>query len=79
MANNTRYGLAAYVYTNDLSRSHRLVRSLEFGILGVNEGLVSTEVAPFGGMKESGFGKEGSFYGLDEYLDSKYVCFGLAD
>ncbi len=79
LANGTRYGLAAYVYTHDLNRSHRLARALECGILGVNEGVVSTEVAPFGGIKESGFGKEGSFYGLDEYLDSKYVCYGGVD
>lgn len=79
LANDTRYGLAAYVYTRDLNRSHRLARALECGILGVNEGVVSTEVAPFGGVKESGFGKEGSFYGLDEYLDSKYVCYGGVD
>lgn len=79
IANNTRYGLAAYAYTRDLNRSHRLTRALEYGILGINEGLISTEVAPFGGMKESGFGKEGSFYGLDEYLDSKYVCYGGVD
>ncbi|HSV46587.1 MAG TPA: NAD-dependent succinate-semialdehyde dehydrogenase [Ramlibacter sp.] len=76
LANATRYGLAAYVYTNDLNRSLRLERALEYGIIGINEGMVSTEVAPFGGVKESGFGKEGSFYGLDEYLDSKYVCHG---
>lgn len=76
IANGTRYGLAAYAYTRDLNRSHRLSRALDFGILGINEGLISTEVAPFGGMKESGFGKEGSFYGLDEYLDSKYICHG---
>ncbi len=76
MANATRYGLAAYAYTRDLNRSHRLTRALEYGIIGINEGMISTEVAPFGGMKESGFGKEGSFYGLDEYLDSKYVCYG---
>ena len=76
LANSTRYGLAAYAYTRDLHRSHRLTRALEFGILGINEGMISTEVAPFGGMKESGFGKEGSFYGLEEYLDSKYVCHG---
>lgn len=76
LANSTRYGLAAYVYTRDLHRSLRLERALEFGIIGINEGQISTEVAPFGGIKESGFGKEGSFAGMDEYLDSKYVCHG---
>lgn len=76
LANATRYGLAAYAYTRDLARSLRLERALEYGIIGINEGLVSTEVAPFGGIKESGFGKEGSFTGMDEYLDSKYVCHG---
>ncbi|CAG4899975.1 NAD-dependent succinate-semialdehyde dehydrogenase [Paraburkholderia gardini] len=78
LANDTRYGLAAYVYTQNVHRCHRLERGLEYGIIGVNEGLISTEVAPFGGIKESGFGKEGSFYGLDEYLDSKYICHGGA-
>ncbi|OLL31231.1 succinate-semialdehyde dehydrogenase (NADP(+)) [Burkholderia sp. SRS-W-2-2016] len=76
LANATRYGLAAYAYTQNVHRCHRLERELEYGIIGVNEGLISTEVAPFGGVKESGFGKEGSFYGLDEYLDSKYICHG---
>ncbi|CAG9274417.1 NADP(+)-dependent succinate-semialdehyde dehydrogenase [Paraburkholderia unamae] len=76
LANATRYGLAAYVYTQNMRRGHRIERELEYGIIGVNEGLISTEVAPFGGVKESGFGKEGSFYGLDEYLDSKYICHG---
>ncbi|RYX93650.1 MAG: NAD-dependent succinate-semialdehyde dehydrogenase [Comamonadaceae bacterium] len=76
LANATRYGLAAYAYTADLNRSLRLERQLEFGIIGINEGMVSTEVAPFGGVKESGYGKEGSFYGMDEYLDSKYICHG---
>jgi succinate-semialdehyde dehydrogenase / glutarate-semialdehyde dehydrogenase len=76
LANATRYGLAAYVYTQNVHRCHRIERELEYGIVGINEGLISTEVAPFGGVKESGFGKEGSFYGLDEYLDSKYICYG---
>ncbi|SDV47231.1 NAD-dependent succinate-semialdehyde dehydrogenase [Chitinasiproducens palmae] len=76
LANATRYGLAAYVYTRHLTRSLRLERRLDYGIIGINEAMISTEVAPFGGMKESGFGKEGSFLGLDEYLDSKYVCYG---
>jgi succinate-semialdehyde dehydrogenase/glutarate-semialdehyde dehydrogenase len=76
MANATRYGLAAYFYTRDLNRSIRVAEALEFGIVGINEGLVSNEVAPFGGIKESGFGKEGSHYGIEEYCESKYVCTG---
>ena len=71
-----RYGLAGYVCTRDMARSWRLAEALEFGIVGVNEGAVSTEVAPFGGMKESGIGREGSSYGIDDYIYVKYVCFG---
>jgi len=74
MANNTPYGLAAYVYTSDLNRFWRVSEALDFGIIGINEGLVSNEVGPFGGVKESGFGREGSKYGLDEYLVLKYLC-----
>ncbi|HZF46013.1 MAG TPA: NAD-dependent succinate-semialdehyde dehydrogenase [Sphingomonadaceae bacterium] len=74
LANDTRAGLAAYLYTNDLSRSHRVSEALEYGMVGLNTGLISTEVAPFGGVKESGFGREGSSYGLDEYLNMKLVC-----
>ncbi|WP_046564791.1 NAD-dependent succinate-semialdehyde dehydrogenase [Paraburkholderia fungorum] len=76
LANATRYGLAAYFYTSDLNRSIRVTEALDFGIVGVNEGAISTEVAPFGGVKESGFGKEGSRYGIDEYSERKYVCVG---
>jgi succinate-semialdehyde dehydrogenase/glutarate-semialdehyde dehydrogenase len=76
LANDTPYGLAAYFYTRDLNRAHRVSEALDYGIVGINEGAVSTEVAPFGGMKESGFGKEGGRYGIDEYLDMKYVCTG---
>jgi succinate-semialdehyde dehydrogenase / glutarate-semialdehyde dehydrogenase len=76
LANATRYGLAAYLYTSDLNRSIRVTEALDFGIVGVNEGAISTEVAPFGGVKESGFGKEGSRYGIDEYAERKYVCVG---
>jgi succinate-semialdehyde dehydrogenase/glutarate-semialdehyde dehydrogenase len=76
LANATRYGLAAYFYTADLNRSIRVTEALDFGIVGVNEGAISTEVAPFGGVKESGFGKEGSRYGIDEYSERKYVCVG---
>jgi len=75
-ANNTPFGLAAYFYTNDLARSWRVSEQLEYGIVGINTGLISTPVAPFGGVKESGLGREGSSYGLDEYLETKYVCIG---
>ncbi|RAU21317.1 succinate-semialdehyde dehydrogenase (NADP(+)) [Paramagnetospirillum kuznetsovii] len=74
LANDTPYGLAAYAYTRDAGREWRLAEGLEFGIIGLNESMVSTEVAPFGGMKESGLGREGSKYGIDEYLEIKYVC-----
>lgn len=76
MANDTEFGLAAYFYTNDISRIWRVSEALEYGMVGVNAGLISTEVAPFGGVKESGIGREGSKYGIDEYLEMKYVCFG---
>lgn len=76
LANATRYGLAAYFYTSDLNRSIRVSEALDFGIVGLNEGAISTEVAPFGGIKESGFGKEGSRHGIDEYSERKYVCVG---
>ena len=74
MANDTEFGLAAYFYTRDLARSWRLQEALEYGIVGVNTGLFSTEVAPFGGVKESGLGREGSRYGIDDYTELKYVC-----
>ena len=74
MANDTEFGLAAYVYTRDLSRSWRVSEALEYGIVGLNTGIISTEVAPFGGMKESGFGREGSKYGILDYTELKYVC-----
>jgi succinate-semialdehyde dehydrogenase/glutarate-semialdehyde dehydrogenase len=77
LANDTRAGLAAYVYTRDLSRSWRLSEGLEAGMVGLNTGLISTEVAPFGGVKESGLGREGSRYGLDEFLESKTVCLAV--
>jgi len=75
-ANDTQYGLAAYVYTRDLARSWRVAEALEYGMVGLNTGLISTEVAPFGGFKESGLGREGSRYGIDEYLEIKYLCVG---
>ena len=76
-ANATEFGLAAYFYSRDLSRVFRVTEALQYGMIGVNTGLISTEVAPFGGVKESGFGREGSKYGIEEYLDLKYLCVGL--
>jgi len=76
MANDTEFGLAAYFYTRDMGRIWRVSEALEYGMVGVNAGLISTEVAPFGGVKESGIGREGSKYGIDEYLEIKYVCMG---
>ncbi|HUL18597.1 MAG TPA: NADP-dependent succinate-semialdehyde dehydrogenase [Steroidobacteraceae bacterium] len=77
MANDTEFGLAAYFYTRDLARSWRVAEALEYGIVGLNTGLISTEVAPFGGMKESGTGREGSKYGILDYTELKYVCVGI--
>lgn len=74
MANDTEFGLAAYFFTRDIGRSWRVSEALEYGMVGVNSGLISTEVAPFGGVKESGLGREGSKFGLDEYLEIKYIC-----
>ena len=76
MANATEFGLAGYFYTRDLARSWRVSEALECGIVGINTGLISTEVAPFGGVKQSGMGREGSKYGLDDYTELKYVCIG---
>jgi succinate-semialdehyde dehydrogenase/glutarate-semialdehyde dehydrogenase len=76
MANDTEFGLAAYYYTRDLGRSWRVGEALEYGMVCVNSGILSTEVAPFGGMKHSGFGREGSKYGIEEYLEVKYWCIG---
>jgi succinate-semialdehyde dehydrogenase / glutarate-semialdehyde dehydrogenase len=76
MANDTEYGLAAYFYSRDVNRCWRVAEALEYGMVGINEGIISTEVAPFGGIKESGFGREGSRYGLDAYLELKYLCYG---
>jgi succinate-semialdehyde dehydrogenase/glutarate-semialdehyde dehydrogenase len=75
-ANRVEYGLAAYFYARDVGRVLRVSERLEFGIVGINTGIISTEVAPFGGIKQSGFGREGSHYGIDEYLVVKYVCLG---
>jgi succinate-semialdehyde dehydrogenase/glutarate-semialdehyde dehydrogenase len=76
MANDTPYGLAAYFYSRDIGRIWRVSEALEYGILGINTGFISTEVAPFGGVKESGIGREGSKYGIDEWLEIKYLCMG---
>ena len=76
MANDTEFGLASYFYTRDLARTWRVAEGLEYGIVGVNTGLISTEVAPFGGVKESGIGREGSKYGILDYTELKYLCIG---
>jgi len=76
MANDTEFGLASYFYTNDISRVWRVSEALEYGMVGVNEGVISNEVAPFGGVKESGLGREGSHYGIDDFLELKYICMG---
>jgi succinate-semialdehyde dehydrogenase/glutarate-semialdehyde dehydrogenase len=76
LANDTEFGLAAYLYTRDLARSWRVSEALEYGIVGLNTGIISTEVAPFGGMKESGIGREGSKYGILDFTELKYVCVG---
>jgi succinate-semialdehyde dehydrogenase/glutarate-semialdehyde dehydrogenase len=76
MANDTEYGLAAYFYSRDAGRVWRVSEALEYGIVGINEGLISTEAAPFGGIKESGIGREGSKHGIDEFIEIKYLCIG---
>ena len=75
-ANDTPYGLSAYFYSRDIGRVWRMAEGLEAGMVGINEGVISTELAPFGGIKESGLGREGSKYGLDEYLEIKYLLMG---
>ncbi|UCF76664.1 MAG: NADP-dependent succinate-semialdehyde dehydrogenase [Betaproteobacteria bacterium] len=79
LANDTEYGLAAYFYSRDIGRIWRVAEGIESGIVGINVGIISTEVAPFGGMKESGIGREGSKYGIDEFLEVKYLCMGGID
>jgi succinate-semialdehyde dehydrogenase / glutarate-semialdehyde dehydrogenase len=76
MANDTEFGLASYFYSQNIHRIWRVSEGLEYGMVGINEGIISTEVAPFGGIKESGIGREGSFYGLDDYIEIKYLCMG---
>ena len=79
MANDTEFGLACYFYSRDIGRTWRVAEGLEYGIVGINEGIISNEMAPFGGVKESGQGREGSKYGLDDYLEIKYMCVGGLD
>lgn len=79
MANDTEFGLASYFYSRDIGRIWRVAEALEYGIVGINEGVISNEVAPFGGVKESGIGREGSKYGIDDYLEIKYLCMGGID
>ena len=79
MANDTEFGLAAYFYSRDIGRVWRVSEGLEYGIVGVNEGIISNEVAPFGGVKESGIGREGSKYGMDDFVEIKYLCMGGID
>ena len=77
LANNSQYGLASYFYSRDIGRIWKVAEALEYGMVGVNTGIMSNEVAPFGGVKQSGLGREGSIWGMDEYLEMKYVCLGL--
>jgi succinate-semialdehyde dehydrogenase/glutarate-semialdehyde dehydrogenase len=74
MANDTEFGLAAYFYSRDIGRVWRVAEALEYGMVGINTGLISNEVAPFGGVKQSGIGREGSKYGIEEFLVVKYLC-----
>jgi len=75
-ANDTPFGLAAYSYSSNIARVWRMADALESGIVGINEGALAAEVAPFGGVKESGYGREGSRYGLEDYMHTKYLCQG---
>lgn len=77
LANDTIFGLASYFYAKDLSRVYKVAEALEYGIVGVNTGIISTEVAPFGGVKQSGLGREGSHHGIEEFLEMKYVCMSV--
>ena len=78
-ANDTPFGLAAYFYTSDLGKSWRVSEQLDYGMVGLNTGIISTEMAPFGGIKESGIGREGSKYGVDDYLEMKYISIAGID
>lgn len=75
-ANATEFGLACYFYSRDIGRVWRVAEALEYGIVGINEGIISSELAPFGGVKESGIGREGSKYGIEDYIEIKYMCMG---
>ncbi len=77
LANDTIFGLASYFYAKDLSRVYKVAEALEYGIVGVNTGIISTEVAPFGGVKQSGLGREGSHHGIEDYLEMKYICMSV--
>ena len=79
LSNDTEFGLASYFFGRDVGRIWRVAEALEYGMVGINTGLISNEVAPFGGMKQSGLGREGSHYGIDEFLEVKYLCFGGLD
>jgi succinate-semialdehyde dehydrogenase/glutarate-semialdehyde dehydrogenase len=76
MANDTEYGLAGYFYSQNINRIYRVAEQLKVGMVGINEGAISNAAAPFGGVKQSGYGREGSHYGLDDFLETKYLCFG---
>ena len=76
LANDTEFGLASYFYSRDIGRIWRAAERLECGMVGINTGLISNEVAPFGGVKQSGLGREGSHYGIEEFVEVKYLCFG---
>ena len=76
LANATEFGLAAYFYSRDIGRVWRVAESLDYGMVGINEGIISNAAAPFGGVKQSGNGREGSKYGLDDYMEIKYLCMG---
>jgi len=78
LANATQFGLAAYFYASDMSRVWRVAEAIESGIVGINTGLISTAVAPFGGVKESGIGREGSKYGIDDFVEIKYLCMNVS-
>jgi succinate-semialdehyde dehydrogenase/glutarate-semialdehyde dehydrogenase len=77
LCNATEFGLAAYFYSRDIGRIWRAAEGIESGMIGINTGIISNEVAPFGGVKQSGLGREGSKYGMDEYLEIKYLCIGI--
>ena len=77
MANDTEFGLAAYFFSQNLGRVWRVSEQLEYGMVGINSGVISTVIAPFGGVKQSGVGREGSKYGIEEYMEIKYLCMGI--